>query len=319
MSRSISISAVMPVYNGEEFVAEALNTILSQTRPPDEVVVIDDGSTDGTPEVLAGFGKDIRVVRQPNQGVWGAMNTCFREAACEYVAKCDGDDLWAPEKLQIQAAGAIAHPEVDVAFAEARVFGAYAGRWGMPEECASVGPPDPDRFGGVMFAGNPICPSTTFVRRELFDRLGGFRDTRCEDYDFWMRALRLGARFSYDPTTLVHYRRHDSNVSSNRLAVHQSNLMVRRGNSHLVEPRLARKLIAQDLFSVGRDLSDAERGDEARAYFKESLRERFTPKAAAWIAICATPVAVRRPLANRLVAVKRSFSPARLSPDGSSQ
>ncbi len=315
---ALTISAVMPVYNTEDFVAEALRTVLSQTRPPDEVVVVDDGSTDGTPDVLAGFGSEIRVVRQANQGVWGAMNTCFREARGDYVAKCDADDLWAPEKLASQAAVVASDPTLDVCFAEARVFGSYGGRWGMPLDGPAAGPLIPRQLGEVMFAGNPICPSTTFVRRATFERLGGFRDTRCEDYDFWMRALELGARFHYDPATLVHYRRHDSNVSSNKLAVHESNLMVRRQNGHLVEPRLARRLISEDLFSIGRDLSDADRSEEAREYYRDSLRERLTPKAAAWLAISAAPAAVRRPLAERLVALKRSVSPAsRLSTDGS--
>jgi glycosyltransferase involved in cell wall biosynthesis len=315
MTAKLTISAVMPVYNGEDFVAEALNTILTQTRAPDEVVVVDDGSTDGTPDVLAGFGKEIRVVRQPNQGVWGAMNTCFHEARCEFVAKCDGDDLWAPGKLATQAAGAGAAPEVDVFFAEADVFGSYDGRWGMPAESAVDGPLEGVRFGEVLFRGNPICPSTTFVRRELFHRVGGFRDTRCEDYDFWMRALGLGARFAYQQATLVHYRRHDSNVSSNLLAVHESNLMVRRENRHLVTQRLARKLIAQDLFSVGRDLCQADRAAEARPRFADSVRERPTFKAATWLALCAAPQSVSGPLADRLVAVKRSLSPTGLGAD----
>jgi hypothetical protein len=132
-----------------------------------------------------------------------------------------------------------------------------------------------------------------------------------------MRALELGARFHYDPATLVHYRRHDGNVSSNKLAVHESNLMVRRQNGHLVEPRFARKLVSEDLFSVGRDLSDADRDEAARGYYRDSLKQRFTLKAAAWLAICATPAIVRRPLADCLVTVKRSLFPSRLRPDGS--
>jgi glycosyltransferase involved in cell wall biosynthesis len=316
MTAKLTISAVMPVYNTEDFVAESIRTVLTQARPPDEVVVVDDGSTDGTPDVLAEFGKEIRVVRQANQGVWGAMNTCFREARCDYVAKCDADDLWAPEKLARQAASIEADPKVDVAFAEARVFGNYEGRWGMPPGGIPAGPLESRHLGEVMFVDNPICPSTTFVRRELFHRLGGFRDTRCEDYDFWMRALELGARFHYDPGTLVHYRRHDSNVSSNKLAVHESNLMVRRRNRHLVAPRLGRKLIAADLFSVGRDLSEIDCNEEARRFYGDSLKARFTPKAAAWLAISAAPAAVRRPVADGAVAVKRSLTGTRLRPDG---
>jgi glycosyltransferase involved in cell wall biosynthesis len=244
------------------------------------------------------------------------MNTCFREARCDYVAKCDADDLWEPGKLAAQAAVVEVDAAVDVTFGEARVFGNYEGRWGMPLDGAPSGPLESGHLGEVMFVDNPICPSTTFVRRELFNRVGGFYDTRCEDYDFWMRALDLGARFHYDPATLVHYRRHDSNVTSNKLAVHESNLMVRRRNRHLVAPRLARKLIAADLFSVGRDLSDADRNQEARKFYRDSLKERLTPKAAAWLALCAAPGAVRRPLADRAVALKRSLAGSSLRPEG---
>jgi glycosyltransferase involved in cell wall biosynthesis len=317
MKGRLTISAVMPVYNTEEFVAESIRLVLAQTRPPDEVVVVDDGSTDGTADVLAEFGDEIRVVRQVNQGVWGAMNTCFREARCDYVAKCDADDLWAPGKLARQAAAVEADPKIDVSFAEAGVFGNYEGRWGMPPGDAAAGPVDGNRLGEVMFVDNPICPSTTFVRRRLFHEVGGFRDTRCEDYDFWMRALQLDAKFHYDPATLVQYRRHDSNVTSNKLAVHESNLMVRRHNRHLVAPPLARRLIAADLFSVGRDLSQIDCNEDARRFYRDSVKERFTPKAAAWLALSAAPAKVRRPVAGGAVAFKRSLTGTRLRPDGS--
>lgn len=316
MNARLTISAVMPVYNGEEFVAESIRSVLSQTRPPDEFIVVDDGSTDGTADVLAEFGDEIRVVRQANQGVWGAMNTCFREARCDYVAKCDGDDLWAPEKLARQALAVEADPEIDVTFAEARVFGKYEGRWGMPEGEEAAGVIGRRRLGEIIFADNPICPSTTFVRRRLFHQVGGFRDTRCEDYDFWTRALELGACFHYDPATLVHYRRHDSNVTTNMLAVHESNLMVRMRNRHLVSPRQARKRIAADLFSVGRDLSQIERNEDARRFYRDSLKEHATAKAAAWVALSAAPPVLRRPLAGGAVAVKRTLTGTRLRTQG---
>jgi len=312
MNTKLTISAVMPVYNGEAFVAESIRSVLEQTRPPDEFIVVDDGSTDSTPDILSEFGDEIRVVRQANQGVWGAMNTCFREARCDYVAKCDGDDLWVPEKLARQAVVIEVDPKIDVSFATARVFGNRHGCWGMPLDHSGHGTIQRRLFGEIIFTENPVCPSTTLVRRGLFHQVGGFRDTRCEDYDFWTRALELGARFHYDPSTLVHYRRHDSNVSSNLLAVHESNLMVRRRNRHLVAPRLARRLIAADLFSIGRDLSQIDCNEDARSFYRDSLKERFTAKAAAWLAISAAPGVMRRPLAGGAVAVKRSVTGTRL-------
>jgi glycosyltransferase involved in cell wall biosynthesis len=317
MNAKLTISAVMPVYNGEEFVAESIRSVLEQTRRPDEFIVVDDGSTDATPDILHEFGDEIRVVRQVNQGVWGAMNACFREARCDYVAKCDGDDLWAPEKLARQGVVVEVDPKIDVTFAEARVFGNYDGRWGMPKGDDAAGVIGRGRLGETMFADNPICPSTTLVRRGLFHQVGGFRDTRCEDYDFWTRALEVGARFHYDPATMVHYRRHDSNVSSNMLAVHESNLMVRLCNRHLVSPRQARKLIAANLFSVGRDLSEIDCNEDARRFYRDSLKERATARAAAWVALSTAPRVLRRPLAGGAVAVKRTLTGTRLRTQGS--
>jgi hypothetical protein len=206
-------------------------------------------------------------------------------------------------------------PKIDVSFAAARVFGNRDGRWGMPLDHGH-GTIQRRLFGEIIFTENPVCPSTTFVRRGLFHQVGGFRDTRCEDYDFWTRALGRGARFHYDPTTLVHYRRHDSNVSSNMLAVHESNLMVRSRNRHLVTPRLARKLIAADLFSIGRDLSEIDRNEDARRFYRDSLKEHATAKAAAWVALSAAPPALRRPLAGGAVAVKRTLTGTRLRTQG---
>ena len=316
---SLTISAVMPAYNAEEYIGEALTAMLSQSRPPDEVIVVDDGSTDGTPDILTGFRSDVRVVRQANQGVAGAMNRCFAEARFAYVAKCDADDVWTPTKLERQAESTRQHPEIDVSFGEARVFGKYAGRWGMGPEHSRAGVVGPQLLGRTLFAGNPICPSSTFVRRSLFERLGPFRETRCEDYDFWMRALRDDAIFHYDPTTFVNYRRHDSNVSSNKLAVHESDLLVRRANTYLVSRRFARRVLAEDLFKVGRDLSDRERADEARAFFHESLRQRPTAKGLAWALIVSVPAGLRRPLADSLVSIKRTlpFRASALTSNGS--
>src|SRR5215813_12555730 len=97
-----TVSAVIPVYNNRPYVAAAVRSVLSQTRPPDEVIVVDDGSTDGTAEALVPYRASIRYVYQENRGEPAARNRGVREAQGEYVAFLDGDDLWHSNKLELQ-------------------------------------------------------------------------------------------------------------------------------------------------------------------------------------------------------------------------
>lgn len=96
-----SFAAVIPVYNGERYLRRAVESVLSQTHPLDEVVVVDDGSTDGTPDLLKSFGSRVRVVRQANRGVAAARNTGIRLTTATWVALLDADDFWHPKKIEV--------------------------------------------------------------------------------------------------------------------------------------------------------------------------------------------------------------------------
>ena len=122
-----SISVVVATYQAERWIGEALDSILGQTRAPDEVVVVDDGSTDGTAAILEAYGDRIRVVRQPNAGYPTAMNRAIRESHGSYVAPCGADDIWEPRKLEWQAEALVADPGLDVLFGHAVFFGRIEG------------------------------------------------------------------------------------------------------------------------------------------------------------------------------------------------
>ena len=100
--KSYTISAVIPAYNAEKYIARTLESVLSQTRPADEIIVVDDGSTDGTCEVVKSFGEKVRYIHQENAGVSAARNTGIENARCELIAFLDADDEWLAEYLQIQ-------------------------------------------------------------------------------------------------------------------------------------------------------------------------------------------------------------------------
>src|SRR4051812_45211482 len=98
----MKISVLIACYNAAPYVAEAIESVLSQTCPAHELIVIDDGSTDGTADVLAGFSGRIAVLRQTNQGVAAALNAGLAQAAGDAIAFLDADDVWTPGKLALQ-------------------------------------------------------------------------------------------------------------------------------------------------------------------------------------------------------------------------
>ena len=224
--RHPTVSSVVPVFNGERYIAESVRGILSQTRPPDEVVVVDDGSIDGTQDELAAFRNEIRIIRQRNQGHVGAMNRLFSEARGDFVAKCDADDIWEADKLERQLEAVRAHPEVDIVVTGSRFFGMVEG---PRVTFAEAGVLQPRKLAGTLYRRNFVCASSPLVRRELYRRLGPFDGTlACEDYDFWLRAFAAGAVFFYDPRLLVRYRVHPQQVSQNELRMREGVYTVHR-------------------------------------------------------------------------------------------
>jgi glycosyltransferase involved in cell wall biosynthesis len=296
------------VYNAEEHIGETLEGILSQTRPADEVIVVDDGSTDDTPSELERFRGDVRVVRQPNGGYADAFNRCFHEASGDYVANCDADDIWEPTKLERQVDALTTRPEIDIAFGDARFFGLKEGPYAA--HSTPPGVQDKRAFARQLYRADPICASSTVIRRQLFHRVGPFRATAapCEDYDYWLRAAASGAVFFFDPAVLLRYRAHAQQVSHNLLRMHRREYLVHKWFGDLVEKSgLARKVQARDLSNIARVLVDEGRPAEARTTFVSSLRHRPTLRVLAWVAVLSTPDRLRAPLADGLVSVKRGL------------
>jgi glycosyltransferase involved in cell wall biosynthesis len=319
------ISAVLRIYNGEEYLGETLRSILAQTRPADEVVIVDDGSTDGTPDVLAGFGDAIRVVVQRNSGHTMALNRAFAEARFDYIANCDADDLWEPDKLERQAEVVAAHPEVDIAFSCARSFGLFETDWARPSLTGVV---PAAAMAQPLYRRNFICASSTLIRRRLYERLGPFALWRveslpgefvegcCEDYDYWLRAVRARAVFYYDRSVLAHHREHGGGATFDRLRIRRATYLAHREYADVVDRQLARAVLADDLNQMGRLLADDEScRDQARQAFRCSIRRKPTPFASAWLLLLAAPSHQRAAMISRSLAVRRQLT--RLAERGS--
>jgi glycosyltransferase involved in cell wall biosynthesis len=119
-SSGFRITAAIPVYNGEPFLADAIESVLAQTFPPSEVLVIDDGSTDGSAEVVRGY-PGVRYVRQENRGDAGARNAAIEHAQGDYIAFLDADDVWKPRKLELQVQRFLSRPDLGMVYAGVEV------------------------------------------------------------------------------------------------------------------------------------------------------------------------------------------------------
>jgi glycosyltransferase involved in cell wall biosynthesis len=194
------VSVVIPAYNSGRFIADALDSVFNQNYQALEVLVVDDGSTDDTCDVIARYGDKVTLIRQPNAGAAVARNEGMHRARGKYIALLDADDVWLPGKLRHQVDYLEKHPDV----------GMCCTRWSLLQPDASGSyhidiTPAPEsvhvdsRYTGWIYCDLlldcGVWTSTVMMRREFSQRIGGFDPAlrRGQDYDFWLRASRIGA------------------------------------------------------------------------------------------------------------------------------
>ena len=207
------VSVIIPTYNQARFVAATVKSALAQTWPDVEVIVVDDGSMDGTREVLSAFGDRIRYIYQENKGLSGARNTGFLASRGDYLLFLDSDDVIHPDKLALH-----------VSFMEAEPgFGLVYSAWQQIDEDGTpvLGEVRPNEQGQVLkrllrrrfffFA------SAAVLRRACLERVGLFDESLSwsEDADMWLRLARAGYAFGYIDRSLLQYRIHAHSMTAN--------------------------------------------------------------------------------------------------------
>jgi glycosyltransferase involved in cell wall biosynthesis len=238
------VSVVIPTYNRSDLVCEAIDSVLAQTLQGTEIVVVDDGSTDGTGRILAErYGDQIHYVFQPNQGRSVARNRGAQATTGRYVTFLDSDDLLLPHASETLSGMLDQEPSVGVAYAD----GYYCDSSGSVIEPFSLGTPMPsgDVLETLMSTAIVVAPAAGMIRRSWLERMGwplfdeSLRGT--EDHDFWLRLAALGCPFRYVDKIICKYRLHGGNESSpnspNRARRRES---LRRG---------LRKMLNADYFS----------------------------------------------------------------------
>lgn len=202
-ARTAPVSFVIPVFQGERYLGEAIESALVQTRPPAEVIVVDDGSSDGSAAVAASFGDHVILLRQPNRGTAAARNSGLARASQRFVSFLDADDVAARDRLESQLALLERDGPPDVVFGQMEQFvspelsPALAGQL----RCEKRAQPSP-------------LPSCFTGTRAACDRLGPMRvDIEASFADWYLKALELGLRIEFAGAVVARRRIHGANQS----------------------------------------------------------------------------------------------------------
>ncbi len=211
-----TINVLMAVYNVEPYVAEALQSIQSQTFSDIEIVVVDDGSTDGTPRIveqIAATDRRIKVVSSPrNQGLSSALNLGLTYCHAPFIARMDGDDIALPTRLEKQLRFLEADPDIALVGCATRAIDQSG--YPIPGLGISRKPITDKEIARTLLLASP-CSHIWLARRQVYDALSGYREIEvAEDYDFLLRAITAGFRITNLPEPLMLIRTRSNNVSS---------------------------------------------------------------------------------------------------------
>ena len=196
------VSVIIPVFNGERFLREAVQSVLDQGDSSAEIIVVDDGSTDGTATVARSFAETVRYLHQTNQGPAAARNRGIEHAQGSLIAFLDADDLWPATKLELQLSYLIRDSKIDIVL----------GRIQQVQLSETEGETRAEEFAEPAFSVNL---GSAIIRKSVFERVGLFDETMrySEDVDWFMRAREGGAAIVTIDAVTLFYRQHEQNMT----------------------------------------------------------------------------------------------------------
>ena len=206
----MKISVVIPTFNRISLVARAIDSVLKQSLNPYEIIVVDDGSDDGTSEMIQNKYKSIKLIQQQNNGVSAARNNGIKHAKGDWIALLDSDDEWTEKKLENQVDRLIKTPEYDFCHTN-EIWIRNGVRVNQRKKH--------EKYGGYIFDKClDICrisPSSVLFRKNILDHVGWFDDQLpvCEDYDLWLRITAEYRILFIDDPLIIKYGGHDDQLS----------------------------------------------------------------------------------------------------------
>lgn len=265
------VSIILPAYNCAAFLPHSIGSILAQTYNSYEIIVIDDGSTDNTKEVLEPFSQRIKYIQfEQNRGLPIARNAGIRSAQGKYIAFIDADDLWLPEKLQTDVGYFQQHPEVSMVFSKhINIDDRGCELNGSTKKQLPSG----NIFIQLFYEQNFIISSSVVVRKEVFETTGLFDEqlVNCQDWDMWLR-IAFHFKVAGINTPLVKYRHNPHSLSKNRNNVLKYQKIVIdkiynkfKNSENSITEKLYKKRLASHYAKIGRHylrIGDKKRANE---------------------------------------------------------
>ena len=207
------VSVIIPTLNREKYIRQCVESALSQNYPNIEVIVVDNGSTDNTPEILASFGSKIKCLKEEKRGQSAARNKGLRTAQGEFIAFLDDDDFYLPEKISLSVRKLLKDRSISLVYTDYVMIDSE----GSPIKTVKTNHPQPEELLRTFVKGLLcVVPSITLMRRECLEKSGYFNETmlNChEDTELWFRMLKAGCHFGHIPKPLTAYRWHAGNTS----------------------------------------------------------------------------------------------------------
>ncbi len=284
MAAEKCVTVVMPVCNGAAYLEQAIDSVLAQTHETIEVIAVDDGSTDESPQVLGRYGGRIKVLRQQNAGVAAARNSGIQRAGGEFVAFLDQDDWWHPEKLKRQVelfrreeSTGLVHTDVAHFSQEQKKF--------VPSPNPST---DPASMVGDCFErlllGNHIANSSVVVRRSALNVVGhcntGLGKNTVADYDLWLRLAQT-CRIGFVDAPLTCFRVHARQGQQNRIAMLSDEIDVvlqHRHERQWKKTRSGRQRLGRLYDELATAYFDGSQPHPARCYFAKAVLCNPSPR-----------------------------------------
>lgn len=208
-----AISIVLPVYNCESYVADAIQSILNQSFANFELIIINDGSTDGSGSIARHFKElDARVIiiEQENKGLVFSLNKGIEIAQAEYIARMDADDISMPNRLKLQYEKMNEDSQIAVLGSFTKIIDEHGQEVGL-----GFYPVHSNDVTRLLYRGSPVAHPAVMMRKKVVQAVGGYREKflHCEDYDLWLRIIETGYVIANLPKLLLKYRVHTNNIS----------------------------------------------------------------------------------------------------------
>ncbi len=272
----VKVSVIIPTYNRAQCVCRAIDSVLRQTYADHEIIVVDDGSTDNTKDVLLKYNGRIKYVHQPNGGISNARNHGIRVSTGEYIAFLDSDDEWVPEKLAVQLKLLESNKKLGIVCSKMIILDEDGRECGMkPEERTGR------NFRELIEIGGDLPTSSVMTRRECFDKVGMFDESlpMMEDFEMWVRIASQYDIHIFTKEALAYYHKHAHQITRNMTLVYESTIKLQEKILHNFRhtpgfpEEIVKKRIAFNQYVLSRIYHNDKRYTEAFRLLRGAMRQ----------------------------------------------